>query len=63
MVGKKSKPFFEDDQIYDENAQDSSKCIDDAEEDLEAQFDNIQNLVKRQKTEIQPGSKFQFDQS
>ena len=36
MVGKKSKPFFEDEQIYDENAQDSSKGIDDAEEDLEA---------------------------
>jgi hypothetical protein len=36
MVGKKSKPFFEDEQIYDENAEDSSKGIDDAEEDLEA---------------------------
>ena len=41
MVGKKSKPFFEDEQIYDENAQDSSKGIDDAEEDLETQFDNM----------------------
>ena len=47
MVGKKSKPFFEDDQIYDDNGEDSSKGIDDAEEDLEAQFDNMQNLVKR----------------
>ena len=36
MVGKKSKPFFEDDQIYDDNGEDSSKGIEDAEEDLEA---------------------------
>ena len=52
MVGKKSKPFFDDEQIYDENVDDSSKAIDDADEDLEAQFDNMQNLVKRQKTQI-----------
>ena len=41
MVGKKSKPFFDDEQIYDENVDDSSKAIDDADEDLEAQFDNM----------------------
>lgn len=36
----KTKQFFEEDQIFEENGEDSSKGIEDAEEDLEHHYDN-----------------------